>query len=130
MIDQFFAEYWIFVEALVQHASGLLGVDWLNAFAAAQGYPLGGALALSAAGFACAFTFLSLGRPGWGLAGLALAEELSALALASAVFAHGASLPGGIALLRVAAVLIAVLMITALLRKTLRLSRETAAVAR
>ena len=106
MIDQFFAEYWIFVEALLLHASDLLGVGTLNAAAASLGYPFAAALALSVAGMTAALGFLSLGRPGWGLAGLAVGEELSALSLATAV--------------------LAVALISAMLRKTLRLSREKA----
>jgi hypothetical protein len=101
VIDQFFSEYWRFVEALLLHASDLLGVATLNALAAGYGYPFAAALLLSGAGFMAAFAFLSFGRPGWGLAGLAVGEELSALSLAVA-------------------------LVSAMLRKTLRLSCETA----
>ena len=84
MIDQFFTEYWMFVEALLLHASDLVGVGTLNAAAAILGYPFLAALALSVAGITAALGLFSLGRPGWGLAGLAVGEELSALSLATA----------------------------------------------
>ncbi len=126
MIDQFFSEYWIFVEALLLQASELLGVGTLNAFAAAYGYPFAAALLLSGAGFMAALAFLSIGRPGWGLAGLAVGEELSALSLATAALAHGLSFDVSVALARVAAAVLAVALVSAVLRKALRLSCETA----
>ena len=126
MIDRFFVEYWIFVEALLQHASDLLGVSVLNEMANGFGYPLGAALVLSAAGFAVALALLQCGRPGWGLAGLALGEELSALSLASAALSHGFSFSGSLAVVRLAGALLAVALVSALLRKALRPARETA----
>jgi hypothetical protein len=126
VIDQFFSEYWMFVEALLLHASELLGVGTLNALAAGYGYPFAGALVLSGAGFMAAFAFLSFGRPGWGLAGLAVGEELSALSLATAALAHGMSFDANVALARVAAAVLAVALVSAMLRKALRLSCETA----
>ena len=130
MIDQFLAEYWMFVESLLLHASELSGVASLNALSASYGYPLGAALLLSAAGLLAALALLSCGRPGWGLAGLAVGEELSALSLASAAIAQGVALDGTIALLRIAAAVLAVALVSALLRQALRFSRETAAAAR
>jgi hypothetical protein len=127
MIDRFVVEYWIFVEALLQHASDLLGVAALNELANGFGYPFGAALVLSAAGFGVALVFLQCGRPGWGLAGLALGEELSALSLASAALSQGLSFSGSIAVVRVAAALLAVALVSALLRKALRPAREIAA---
>jgi hypothetical protein len=38
-MDQFLAEYWMFVEALLRHASHLLGVDTLNPLAAGPRRP-------------------------------------------------------------------------------------------
>ena len=84
---------------LLLHASDVLGVGVLNAAAESLGYPFAAALALSVVGISTALGFLSLGRPGWGLAGLAVGEELSALSLA---------------------------LVSVMLRKTLRLSREKA----
>lgn len=126
MIDQFIAEYWMFVEALLQHASELLGVASLNELASALGYPFGAALVLSALGFAAALLFLRFDRPGWGLAGLALGEELSALSLASAALAHGVTFDGSIALARLAAAIVALALVSATLRKALRRAPETA----
>jgi hypothetical protein len=122
VIDQFFTEYWMFVEALLLHASDLLGVATLNAAAASLGYPFAAALGLSVVGITTALGLLSLGRPGWGLAGLAVGEELSALSLATAVLAHGAALQASVACARIAAAVLAVALISAMLRKTLRLS--------
>jgi hypothetical protein len=124
VIEQFFAEYWIFVGALLERSSDLLGVAVLNDFAAGAGYPFAAALVLSAAGFAAALTFLSFGRPGWGLAGLALGEELSALSLASAALTHGIGFDASVAAARIIAAVIAVCLISTLLKKALRLSRE------
>lgn len=126
MIDQFFFEYWIFVEALLEHASRLLGVETLNARAASFGYPFGAALALSACGVLAALACLRARRPGWGLAGLAVAEEFSALSFASAAFAYGGGIDAGIVIARAAALGVAVLLICALLRRSLRLARERA----
>ena len=126
MIGQFFDEYWMFVEALLSHASDLLGVSVVNQFAERLGYPFAAALALSCVGFGLAWMFLSLGRPGWGLAGLAVGEELSALSLANAALAHGFTLDLSIAAARVTAVVLAVCMVSAMLRKALRLSPEKA----
>ena len=39
MIGQFFDEYWMFVEALLAHASDLLGVSVVNQLAASFGLP-------------------------------------------------------------------------------------------
>ena len=122
--DEFFDEYWMFVEALLGRCADVLGVGALNEAAAALGYPFGAALALSCAGFAAALAALALGRPGWGLAGLAVGEELSALSLASAALAHGFRLDAGIAVMRAAAAILAVCLISAWLRRNLRLSRE------
>jgi hypothetical protein len=119
MIEQFFAEYWMFVEALLAHSSELVGVSVLNQLAAGWGYPFAAALALSGAGFALAWAFLSLGRPGLGLLALAVCEELSALSLANAALAHGFSLDASIAAARVAAVIVAVCLVSAMLRKAL-----------
>jgi hypothetical protein len=130
VIEQFFTEYWMFAGALLEHSSELLGVAVLNGFAANLGYPFAAALALSCAGFAAALMFVSLGRPGWGLAGLAVGEELSALSLASAALAHGFSFDGSIAAVRLAAAVVAVCLISAMLKKALRPSRETAPAAR
>jgi len=116
----------MFVEALLLHASDLLGVATLNAIATGYGYPFAAALVLSGAGFMAALSFLSLGRPGWGLAGLAVGEELSALSLATAALVHGMSFDAGLALARVAAAVLAVVLVSAILRKALRLSCETA----
>jgi hypothetical protein len=126
VIDQFLLEYWIFVEALLEHASRLLGVDVLNAFAAALGFPFGAALVLSACGAAAALGCLRAGRPGWGLAGLALAEELSALSFASAALAHGPALHTGVVLARAAALALGVVLLCAMLRRSLRCARERA----
>jgi hypothetical protein len=130
MIGQFFDEYWMFVEALLAHASDLLGVSVVNQLAASFGYPFAAALVLSCAGFALAWMFLSLGRPGWGLLGLAVGEELSALSLANAALAHGFTLDLSIAAARLAALVLAVCLVSAMLRKTLRLSPEKAPAAR
>ena len=116
----------MFVEALLLQASELLGVGTLNALAAGYGYPFAGALLLSGVGFMAAFAFLSFGRPGWGLAGLAVGEELSALSLATAALVHGMSFDVSVALARVAAAVLAVALVSAMLRKALRLSCETA----
>jgi hypothetical protein len=124
MVERFITEYWIFVEALLEHASKLSGVATLNAHAASLGYPFAAAVLLSALGFVAGLTFLRLGRPGWGLAGLAVGEELSALSAASAAFAHGASIDGAHVVMRFAAVLLAVVLVSAFLRRALRLSRE------
>ena len=126
MVDRFFTEYWMFVEALLLHASDLLGVGTLNAAAASLGYPFAAALGLSIVGIATALGLLSLGRPGWGLAGLAVGEELSALSLATAALANGAPLEASVACARIAAAVLAMALISAMLRKTLRLSREKA----
>ena len=126
LIDQFFTEYWIFVETLLLHASDVLGVGALNAAAENLGYPFAAAFALSVVGITTALGFLSLGRPGWGLAGLAVGEELSALSLATAALAHGAALEPSVACARIAAAVLAVALVSAMLRKTLRLSREKA----
>jgi hypothetical protein len=130
VIDQFLLEYWMFVEALLLHASDLLGVGTLNGLAASLGYPFAAALFLSGLGFMAALLFLRLGRPGWGLAGLAVGEELSALSLASAALAHGVTFDGSIACARIAAAALAVGLVSAMLRKTLRPSPETAPAAR
>ena len=130
MIGQFFDEYWMLVEALLAHASDLLGVSVVNQFAESLGYPFAAALVLSGAGFAAAWTFLSLGRPGWGLAGLAVGEELSALSLANAALAHGFTLDLSIAAARLAALVLAVCLVSTMLRKALRLSPEKAPAAR
>src|SRR5207237_548977 len=82
------------------------------------------AIQLSCVGFGLAWMFLSLGRPGWGLAGLAVGEELSALSLANAALAHGFTLDLSIAAARVTAVVLAVCMVSAMLRQALRLSPE------
>jgi hypothetical protein len=126
VIEQFFLEYWIFVEALLEHASRLLGVGVLNEHAARLGYPFGAALALSAGGVAAALGCLRAGRPGWGLAGLAVAEELSALSFASAAFAQGLGIHGGIVIARAAALAVGVVLLCAILRRSLRLARERA----
>lgn len=124
LFDEFLDEYWMFAEALLERCADMLGVGALNQTAAALGYPFGAALALSCAGFAVALAALALGRPGWGLAGLAIGEELSALALASAALAHGFRLEPGIAAARVAAAILAVCLISAWLRRNLRPLRE------
>jgi hypothetical protein len=126
MLERFITEYWIFVEALLEHASRLSGVAALNAHAASLGYPFAAAVALSALGFVAGLAFLRLGRPGWGLAGLAVSEELSGLAAASAAFAHGANIGGAHVVMRFAAVILAVVLVSACLRRALRLSRERA----
>ena len=124
--QQFTFEYWLFVEALLERAAMLAGVDALNAQAASLGYPLGGALALTLAGIAAGLACLKAGRPGWGLVGLAVGEELSALALATAALTHGVTSAGGIAAVRLAAVALAVLLVSAALRRSIRTSREKA----
>ena len=98
MIEQFFAEYWMFAGALLERASDLLGVALLNDFAAKLG--------------------------------LAVGEELSALSLASAALAQGFSFEGSIAAVRLAAAVIAVCLVSAMLKKALRPSRERAPAAR
>jgi hypothetical protein len=100
VIDEFFTQYWMFVEALLLHASDLLGVGMLNAAAASLGYPFAAALALSILGITAALDLLWLGRPGW--------------------------LEASVACARIAAAVLAVALISAMLRKTLRLSREKA----
>lgn len=122
---QFMDEYWMFAEAMLLRASEILGVDTLNHLAAGLGHPFAAALLLSCAGFIAALVFLSLRRPGWGLVGLAVGEELSALSLATAALVNGFALDSTIALVRVVAVVLAVCLISALLRKTLRPSPET-----
>lgn len=124
MIERFITEYWIFVEALLEHAAQLSGIATLNAHAASLGYPFAAALALSVLGFSAGLAFLRLERPGWGLAGLALGEELSALSAASAAFAHGASIGGAQVVMRFAALVLALVLLSAFLRRALRLSRE------
>src|SRR5688572_10412262 len=104
MLDRFILEYWIFAEALLEHAAAIVGVGALNAHAASLGYPFGAALALSVLGLAAGLGLLRLGRPGWGLAGLLVAEELSALSLATAALAQGLRLDGALVLLRLAAI--------------------------
>ncbi len=126
MVDQFLLEYWIFVEALLEHASRLLGVEALNAFAAALGFPFGAALALSACGAAAAVGCLRAGRPGWGLAGLGLAEELSALSFATAALAQGPVFHAGFALARAAALALGVVLLCAILRRSLKGARASA----
>ena len=130
MVDQFVLEYWIFVEALLEHASRLLGVDALNAFAAGLGFPFGAALVLSGCGAAAALACLRARRPGWGLAGLALAEEFSALSFATAALAQGPALHAGIVLARGAALALGVVLLCAMLRRSLRGAREKAPAAR
>jgi hypothetical protein len=129
-MNQFLEEYWMFAEALLARTSDLLGVSTLNHLAAALGYPFAAALALSGAGCIAALVFLWLGRPGWGLAGLAVGEELSALALASAAVAHGFTFDGGIAIARLFAAILAVCLLSAVMRKALRSSPEKAPAAR
>jgi hypothetical protein len=129
-MNQFLDEYWMFVEALLTRSADLLGVSTLNHLAAALGHPFAAALALSCAGFTAALAFLSLGRPGWGLAGLAVGEELSALSLASAAVAHGLSFDGSIAIARLLAGMLAVCLISAMMRKALRSSPEKVPAAR
>ena len=73
---------------------------------------------------------LGTGRPGWGLACLAVGEELSALSLANAALAHGFTLDLSIAAARLAALAVAVCLVSAMLRKALRLSPEKAPAAR
>jgi len=123
--DQFMLEYWLFVEALLERAAMLAGVDVLNAQAASLGYPLGGALALTLSGLAAGLACLRAGRPGWGLVGLAVAEELSALALATAALSHGAA-AAGIAAARLAAIALGVFLVSAALRRSIRTAREKA----
>lgn len=125
-IERFLTEYWIFVEALLEHVSRLLGVAALNAHALGLGYPFGAAAVLSVLGLAGGLAFLRLGRPGWGLAALAIGEELSALSLATTALAHGARIDGVIVLVRLAAAALAFVLVAAMLRRSLRLSRETA----
>jgi hypothetical protein len=129
-MNQFLDEYWMFVEALLARSSDLLGVSTLNHLAAGLGYPFGAALALSCAGFIAALVFLWLGRPGWGLAGLAVGEELSALSLASAAVAHGFTFDGSIGLARLPAAILAACLISAMMRKALKPSPEKAPAAR
>ncbi len=74
-MNRFFDEYWMFAEAMLERCSDALGVSALNHAAVALGYPFGAALALSCAGFAAALLALALGRPGWGLVGLAVGED-------------------------------------------------------
>lgn len=124
--EQFMLEYWLFVEALLERAAMLAGVDALNAQAAHLGYPLGGALALTLAGLAAGLLCLRLGRPGLGLVGLVVGEELSALALATAALSHGLSSAGGVAAARLAAVALAVVLVSAALRRSIRTSRGRA----
>ena len=104
----------MFVEALLLQASEILGVGTLNALAAGYGYPFAGALVLSGAGFMGAIAVLSFGRPG------------CALSLATTALAHGMSFDVSVALARVAAAVLAVALVSAVLRKALRLSCETA----
>jgi hypothetical protein len=128
--EKFLIEYWIFVEALLEHASRLAGVGVLNAQAASLGYPFGAAAALSVLGITAALACLRLRRPGWGLATLAVAEELSALSFASAALVQGASMDGRLVLVRLAALVLGVALVCACLRRALRLSRERAPAAR
>jgi hypothetical protein len=124
MIEQFIFEYWLFVEALLEHAARAVGIDVLNAHAARLGYPFGAALALSACGIAAALACLRGGRPGWGLAALAIAEELSALSFAAAAFAQSAGIHAGIVVARAAALALGVVLVCAILKRSLRLARE------
>jgi hypothetical protein len=123
LIDRFILEYWIFAEALLERAAALFGVGALNAHAAHLGYPFGAALALSVLGLAAGVGLLRLGRPGWGLAGLLIGEELAALSLATAALAHGLRFDGVLVVARLACIAVAVVLLTATLR--FRLSRET-----
>lgn len=121
-MNRFFEEYRLFAEAMLERFSDALGVALLNHLAAGLGYPFGAALALSCAGGGAALVLLALRRPGFGLVTLAVGEELSALALASAALAHGVRFDGGVAAARVGAAILAVCLITALLRRNLRAS--------
>lgn len=120
LLEEFFQEYWILAEAMLERFADVLGVAVLNDLAAGLGYPFGAALALSCAGFAAALVLLALRRPGFGLVALAFGEELSALSLASAAFAHGLRFDGTIAAARFAAAILAVYLISALLRRNLK----------
>lgn len=116
----FFAEYWMFAEALLLRSSELFGVSALNGLAAGWGHPFAAALLLSAAGFGAAGIGAALGRPGWGLLGLAVGEELSALSLATAALVNGVALDASIAAARLLAVALAVYLVSSWLRKALR----------
>lgn len=117
-MNRFVDEYWMFAEALLARSSEVLGVSALNELSAGQGYPFGAAVLLSCAGFAAALAGLRLRRPGWGLVGLAVAEELSALSLATAALLH--EFDHSLAALRIAALVIAACLLSAYLRRTLR----------
>jgi hypothetical protein len=98
----------------------------LNLAAAELGYPFAAALLLSCAGCLIALALLSAGRPGWGLAGLLVGEELAALSLATAALAHDFSVQGELVAMRLVAAALAVCLLSTVLRKALKPCREKA----
>jgi hypothetical protein len=119
-MNRFFDEYWMFASAMLERSSDLLGIAALNRLAAGLGYPFGAALALTIAGVTAALLAMAAQRPGWGLIGLAVGEELSALSLASAALVYGWHLDAMLAVARVTAAFLAACLICALLRRSLK----------